>query len=277
MMKPEDVRRDYAMMSVVRLVDGILRDGGLDLGLVAFNVLPTSENAGLIEFVDEVGTVGGYTATGIVLQLLQSGHGPTVLDRFTRSLAGFWIISWLFGVCDRHKENVLLRKDGIIVQVDFGYILGQMPPQQIGAPAVPITTSLLSVTTDPGFTPYRELLPEYCWSAYRLLRPHYSMFATVLGSLQMCDPPVFPDSRLSGSRWIYELLRERWRPGIGDEAAKRFVHAELDACIQSSINVVDVTHKASEHTKNAVTSVTSIFGGMFVSATGAGGAGGAED
>ena len=49
------------------------------------------------------------------------------MDKLVRSCAGSSLFSYILGIGDRHLDNIMMTKGGIIFQVDFGYILGKDP------------------------------------------------------------------------------------------------------------------------------------------------------
>ena len=61
--KAEDVRKDQAIMAVIRLMSKILRDNGVELPIVTYNVLPTGLGAGLLEFVQDAKTIADIFQT----------------------------------------------------------------------------------------------------------------------------------------------------------------------------------------------------------------------
>jgi phosphatidylinositol kinase/protein kinase (PI-3 family) len=51
----------------------------------------------------------------------------TAQDNFLRSLVGYSLVCYILQIKDRHNANILLDRDGHIVHIDFGYVLGDTP------------------------------------------------------------------------------------------------------------------------------------------------------
>lgn len=49
------------------------------------------------------------------------------LKNFVRSLAGYSLITYMLQVKDRHNQNIMIKRDGTIVHIDFGFFLSNMP------------------------------------------------------------------------------------------------------------------------------------------------------
>jgi len=48
-------------------------------------------------------------------------------DNFLRSLVGYSLVCYILQIKDRHNANILLDREGHIMHIDFGYVLGDTP------------------------------------------------------------------------------------------------------------------------------------------------------
>ena len=107
------------MLQFVLLMDLLLKRVNLDLKLTCFRALATGASSGLIEFVEESHAISTILAdhNGSILAFLQR-HNPDptqsdglterARDNFTRSCAGYCVITYLLGIGDRHLDNIVV-------------------------------------------------------------------------------------------------------------------------------------------------------------------------
>ena len=55
------------------------------------------------------------------------GNKNEAKKNFMRSLAGYSLVTYFLQVKDRHNGNILLRRDGSILHIDFGFFLSNAP------------------------------------------------------------------------------------------------------------------------------------------------------
>lgn len=53
------------------------------------------------------------------------------LKNFIQSLAGYSLITYMLQVKDRHNQNIMIKRDGTVVHIDYGFFLSRMPGKGI--------------------------------------------------------------------------------------------------------------------------------------------------
>lgn len=120
----DDVRQDQLVVQLIKVMDHCLKRVGLDLKLTVYGILAISHKAGFLEFVV---ASDGSPSTAIELmemgisEYLRKHQGDNsseykikkdALDTFSRSMAGYAVITYLLGVGDRHLGNLMMLPDG---------------------------------------------------------------------------------------------------------------------------------------------------------------------
>ena len=138
----DDLRQDVLTIQMLKIMDKLWLDNNLDLKLITYKVCPTEINAGYIECVDakelsqiqNQGGVGGALDRDSIIKyfiginLSDDNNNFNQInnktDNFIKSLAGYCVATCVLGVADRHSSNVMIKKNGIFLHIDFGHILG---------------------------------------------------------------------------------------------------------------------------------------------------------
>ena len=132
----DDLRQDQLVLQMLTLMDQLLLEQGLDLKLTTYRVLATGPGQGLVERVPECLPLAQVLAENKndirrYLQLMHPapeaiyGIDPDVLESCVKKGAGYSFAMYLLGVGDRHLDNLMLRSNGTLFHIDFGYIFGR--------------------------------------------------------------------------------------------------------------------------------------------------------
>jgi len=141
-----DLRQEQFAIQLIREMQRIWQDNGVDVWVKYFRVLVTSDNSGLIETVRNSISIHsikkdaytrGWNQAGAVYTLYdyfkrrygspESEKFLKAQDAFMRSLAGYSIACYILQIKDRHNGNVLLDNEGHLIHIDFGFMLSNSP------------------------------------------------------------------------------------------------------------------------------------------------------
>lgn len=134
----DDLQQDMLTLQMVRIMDKMWLKEGLDLKMVTFQCIPTGDKKGMIEMITnaetlrkiqvEFGLTGSFKDKPIAEWLAKQNASQLeyqrAVDNFTASCAGYSIVTYLLGICDRHNDNIMLKKTGHLFHIDFGKFLG---------------------------------------------------------------------------------------------------------------------------------------------------------
>ena len=122
-------------MQLIKKYDELFKKENIPLRLHPYEIIVTSNSGGLIEFINDT-----ISFDALKKKLLENDLTFTEFferyfgddfeegqKNFTESLAGYSLVCYLLSIKDRHNGNILLSKDGCIIHIDFGFILGISP------------------------------------------------------------------------------------------------------------------------------------------------------
>jgi hypothetical protein len=248
--KPENIRKDQVVMDLIWLSKIILRrEENLDLPIVTYKVRPCSPGDGFIEMVQNCTSLGRIQAEGrdILTWIIDANEHTTesamdLRDQFVQSCAAYCILSYLLGIGDRHLDNIMLRTDGSLFHIDYGFVLGQ-DPKPLKKPEMRITPEMVSAMGGVESKAYARF-QKLCSQIYNCLRRHINVFVCLLQLLATFESAEFSEETL-----MYEVNR-RFVPGEMDQEAEIHIYRQLEHSTTFSLvyGAIDHFHDPSSVT-----------------------------
>ncbi|OWZ23321.1 Phosphatidylinositol kinase [Phytophthora megakarya] len=240
MYKRDDLRKDSIVQNIINVMYLILKqETRLDIPLVTYRVLPTSSFDGLIEIVENAHTLYSIIRDhGTIMNFLHHYNGHRTLSdissSFRESLAAYTVITFLLGVGDRHADNVMLTKDGILFHIDYGFILGKDPkPLQPPMRLDHYMIEALGGTQTQQFEQFKQL----CVIAFNCLRRHVSLFMIML-TLVVKALPEITDFGVNYTQSDLEaFVIERFLPGQSDDEAATALMLRMEGKLNERIGL----------------------------------------
>uniref|UniRef100_A0AAY5EI93 Phosphatidylinositol-4-phosphate 3-kinase n=1 Tax=Electrophorus electricus TaxID=8005 RepID=A0AAY5EI93_ELEEL len=218
----EDLRQDMLALQLIRIMDRIWLQEGLDLRIVNFKCISTGKNKGMVELVPssetlrkiqvEFGVTGSFKDKPLAEWLrkynLAEDEYEKASENFIYSCAGCCVATYLLGICDRHNDNIMLRSTGHMFHIDFGKFLGHA--QMIGSfkrdRAPFVLTSDMAYVINGGERPTSrfQLFVDLCSQAYNLIRKHSGLFLNLLSLT--CLMPHEPLT-VQDLKYVYDALQ----------------------------------------------------------------------
>lgn len=154
----DDVRQEVCVIHLIELCGVIFREARLALWLRPYSIISTSATTGLIEVLTDAASLdalkkrnGQYRTLAQHFSHLYgvgTEQAAAAKRAFVSSLAAYSVVCYALQIKDRHNGNILLDKDGHLIMIDFGWILGIAPGGAVSVEAsVPfkLTTEMVEV------------------------------------------------------------------------------------------------------------------------------------
>ena len=184
----DDLRQDILTLQMIRVMDTIWLENGLDLRMKPYQVVATGDQSGIIEVVPnsettaeiqkDNGLLGALKKTPLQDYLKKHNPGDEqekqALDNFTRSCAGYCVATYILGIGDRHNGNIMMTRTGHLFHIDFGHFLGNFKTKF----GIQRERSKFVFTEEMNYvmggenSPGSELFKDYCCKAYNYIRKH---------------------------------------------------------------------------------------------------------
>ncbi|KAI7904394.1 kinase-like domain-containing protein [Cokeromyces recurvatus] len=249
----DDLRQDQLVIQIISLMDKLLLKENLDLKLTPYKVLATGVDQGLMQFIhsSSLATVLNEHQNN-VLSYFQKHHpssepgnvygiDPKVMETYTRSCAGYCVITYLLGVGDRHLDNLLLSPDGHLFHVDFGFILGRDPKPF--PPPMKLCKEMIEAMGGAN-SPHYLNFQQYCYTAFTTLRRNANL---ILNLFSLMVDANIPDIKIEPEKAVMKV-QEKFRLDLSEEAAIAYFRGLISESVNALFpQIMETVHKWAQY------------------------------
>eukprot|EP00817_Percolomonadidae_sp_ATCC50343_P000368 CAMPEP_0117432914 /NCGR_PEP_ID=MMETSP0758-20121206/12339_1 /TAXON_ID=63605 /ORGANISM="Percolomonas cosmopolitus, Strain AE-1 (ATCC 50343)" /LENGTH=987 /DNA_ID=CAMNT_0005223181 /DNA_START=192 /DNA_END=3155 /DNA_ORIENTATION=+ len=241
----DDLRQDQLVNQVLRLMDKILRENGLNMALTPYRVLATGRSSGFVECITPNQALSAVIKKSSIHAWLESQCSSSASScsyasacrNFILSCAGYSVITYLLGIGDRHLDNILLSPTGRLFHIDFGYMLGRdpkplPPPMKICSEMVVALKNM--PPSDSSFSSGYDEFISLCLTAFIVLRRYASRFVTILVLMRDASIPDIDYNARSFRLRNIKRFEDKFLLSLPDLQARQ----ALRSIIQESENAI---------------------------------------
>lgn len=223
----DDLRQDQLIMQMFILMDRLLKKVNLDLKLTPYRILATGADDGLMEFVQDsypVSYIVGNFESPQFIGFLRKhqpdpngefGINPEALNTYVKSVAGYCVLTYLLGIGDRHLDNLMMKTQGNLFHIDFGFIFGADPKPY--PPPFKLTKEMVEGMGGPKSEHFVRF-QTYCCQAYNWLRKSADLILNLLSL--MADAGI--EELSNDPETTLQKVQEKFRLDLTDEQAEHF-------------------------------------------------------
>lgn len=135
----DDCRQEVMAMQLIKRLQQLFRKTTHKLYLRPYEILITSSQSAMIEFMPDTISINALKKKMIALKepglanlrnfyvWYFGSKFEEAQTNFIRSLAAYSIFSYLFAIRDRHNGNIMIDRKGHLIHIDFGFMLQSSP------------------------------------------------------------------------------------------------------------------------------------------------------
>ena len=183
--------------------------------------------------------MGALKSSSLLVWLKAQNHAEDkwndVVDNFVRSCAGYCVASFVLGLGDRHADNIMVKKNGLLFHIDFGHFLGNFKTKlgfkRERTPFV-LTPEMAQVMGGEGAKDYNRFV-DYCGKAYNILRKHAHSLVILCRLMIPAGMPELQDTR------DIEYMVEMLQLNLKDKDATVFMKKQIGRSLADFYRRID--------------------------------------
>lgn len=277
----DDIRQDQLILQLFEIMDKIFKSSELDLCIMTYNILAISSKFGCMEFVENSQAIkdiddniedealasdnlrkitnsniennllsttsANRSSTSKILLYLKRDNPDEEdflkrMDTYTRSLAGFSVMTFVLIIGDRHDNNILVTQDGHFLHIDFGFILGD-DAKPLTQPVKIRAEYLLPINTDISAALSKVL--NFAGPAFNAVRKHGRLFLTLIELMFHANISCFQGEKNNGISKLKNVQQSLMLNLTEIEAMKELKSTFIDSIKSKLTTLYDTIHSVA--------------------------------
>eukprot|EP00048_Salpingoeca_helianthica_P008276 m.120826 g.120826 ORF g.120826 m.120826 type:complete len:1378 (+) comp14562_c2_seq1:302-4435(+) len=256
--KKEDMRKDWIVQGLLSYMHRCLARDKIEVPVLTYRVLPTSDVDGLVEWVPDSMTLTEIETSyhkNIQNYLVNNNDNVQVSHvrrTFMKSLAASMIMTFLLLVGDRHKENMMIHHSGTFFHIDYGYVLGEDPKPMLRL-NLALKSEMIDALGGEGNPLYLEFR-QFTTTIYNSLRKHASTIISMMMLLLHSLPEIKSGCDV---KLLEQELITRFAVGRSDQEAEEMLRLYMDGDLEAVIRgpLHDRMHEIPRNVQHVATKV----------------------